>query len=69
MSQMQGPDEFLGIELAVFTRRTFPCDVEVKRLLGLPVFQLRLQPLQMPAQESASVHPTHDERPAKMQKH
>eukprot|EP00971_Amphidinium_carterae_P334525 6469855-Amphidinium_carterae.1 len=77
---MQSADEYLWNELAVFTRqgltadgqRIFPCDVEVERILALPVFQLRLQPLQMSASVSSSsvgVSLVHgDERPAKMQK-
>ena len=65
LSQMKNADEWIWTELAAHVRQglhpdgtqTFPADAELLRLLALPGFDLRLQPLRRAPQ---------DERPSKL---
>ena len=65
LSQMKAADEWLWTELAAHVRKglnadgsqTFPADAELLRLLALPAFELRLQPLRRSSM---------DERPSKV---
>ena len=65
LSQLKSADEWIWTELASHVRQglqpdgtqTFPADAELLRLLALPGFELRLQPLR---------RVLHEDRPAKM---